>query len=132
MKNLLSLILLVACCSFLASTTASAQDLVINYTNCDFKVKVSYGPTGSCTSTGTIVANVPANTSINLGLPAGTQIIAAKGAYDNGGGSLACPFYVGQAACTSYPQLTTVSCSTNCGDYIVSFDETIVFKIAEL
>ena len=106
---------LVACLFLLSANTVLAQDKVRNETNCDMFVRAAYGPVGSCTSTGFIDAVVPPGTSIVLGIPAGTEIIAAKGAYTV---TLpACAFYVA-LTCAGGPLADFVPCSAgNCVDY---------------
>lgn len=106
---------LVACMFLLTASTVLAQDLVLNQTNCDVFVRVAYGPTTSCTSTGFIDAVVPAGTSINMGIPAGTQILGAKGGYT---ASLpGCSFLVA-LNCWGGPLTDFVPCSVgNCVDY---------------
>ena len=98
----------------LGSSTVQAQDKVRNSTNCDFRIRVAYGPIGGCTSTGIIDAIVPAGTSILLGIPPGNEIIEAKGAYAAIVPS--CAFYIG-LPCTGSPLIDSVPCTLLCGDY---------------
>lgn len=124
MKKLFVLAALVACCSFFTSSV-NAQGIVRNYTDCDVLVKVAYGDIGSCDWEGFITVIVPANGQVDVGLPAGKEIVAAKGKYDGVSG---CAFYVGQD-CTQYDYTTDVDCSGGCGDYSVSFNPSIGIKI---
>ena len=126
MKNLFSLFLLVGCFTFLASSTTTAQNVIRNYTNCDFFIKVAYGQNGSCTWQGTLTATVPANGQVLLALPPNTRIIASKGLY---AGTNGCVFYVGDASCNNYGQQVNVNCNVGCGNYGVSFDPQYGMKI---
>ena len=63
---------------------------------------------------GTLVALVPAGTSITLAIPAGNEIIAAKGAYSAIVPN--CAFYVA-LPCIGGPLGDSVVCSLQCGDY---------------
>lgn len=125
MKNICTLVALIGCFTFLASSSVSAQDLIGNYTDCDIVVKVGYGPVGSCTVTGYASATIPANSNMNVGIPAGTEIILAKGKYAFGP---FCAFYVGQS-CSPYSNTDNVSCSGNCGDYTAFLNPAIGIKI---
>ncbi len=117
MKKFINLTLLMTCLVMLTTTSILAQDIVRNSTNCTFLVRVAYGPVGpGCAATGFADATVPANTQVNVGIPAGTEIKYAKGAYTLLGGGLACPFYIG-LPCSPYPLAVGVLCSTPCGDY---------------
>lgn len=101
----------------MTSATLVAQDIVRNSTNCTFRVRVAYGPSSfSCAPAGFADAIVPPNTQVNVGIPAGTQILYAKGAYVVGLGGLTCPFYIG-LPCSPYPLAVGVNCTTPCGDY---------------
>ncbi|MEM9824668.1 MAG: hypothetical protein AAF985_26510, partial [Bacteroidota bacterium] len=99
----------------LSANTLLAQDKVRNETNCDLSIRVAYGPTGTCSSTGIIDAVVPPGTSIVLGIPTGTEIIAAKGGY-----TLTlpgCAFFVA-LPCAGGPISDFVPCTAgNCVDY---------------
>ncbi|MEM8907086.1 MAG: hypothetical protein AAGD05_04500 [Bacteroidota bacterium] len=114
MKKLIQLLALSACFLLLGASTVMAQDKVKNVTNCDFLVRVAYGPAGSCTSTGFVDAIVPAGTSIVVGIPAGTEIIAAKGYYTVN--PPFCSFYVA-LTCAGGPLTDSVVCSSACNDY---------------
>jgi len=119
MKKLLNFALLVACFSFLASTSVSAQDFIKNGTDCKILVKVAYGPVGpSCATTGTIQMISYPGTSVSIGVPPGTEIKAAKGTYISPAAN--CPFYVG-LPCSGLPLIDSVTCGSSCGDYKAVF-----------
>ena len=116
MKKFLNLVLLVGCFTLFAATTVSAQDAVRNNTACTFEVHVGYGLIGSCNPTGFISAIVAPFTQINLGVPAGNEIMISKGAYVGVPG--ACPYYIALAGCGfPYPQTVFVPCTVGCGNF---------------
>ena len=119
MKKFLNLALLVGCIAFFSATTATAQnDYIKNVTACKILVKVGYGPIGSCSSTGYMQMISYPNTSVPMGIPAGTEIIIAKGTYISPPAN--CPFYVG-LPCTIYPLIDNVACGSSCGNYTAEY-----------
>ena len=125
MKNILSLFALIACFTFLASSSAVAQDTYANYTNCPFDIKIVYGDSGTCTVQGVLTISIGANSTGSAGIPNGTEILYLKGRYQGTN----CAFYVGQSTCSPYTDTDDVTCGSGCGNYSVNFDPAIGFKI---
>ena len=113
MKALLSVAFLFALGMFITPNEVKAQQSVGNKTNCDMIFAYEYGVTGTCVVAGYNQVNVPAGTAIPV-LPAGMEIIRAKGTYALGGCNA---FYVG-IPCSTYPMIDNVACGSACGNFI--------------
>ena len=128
MKNIFALIVLAGCFTIFTSTTTSAQDIVKNSTNCDFRITVLYGPGHSCLGLGSITKVVPANSQVNLGIPAGNVIIKAEGGYTVPVSSSSCYFAVG-LSCTGHSTNEVIFCVGGCGNYEVTYIPSFGLKI---
>lgn len=113
MKKLFFLSALAGLFVLLGSNTMLAQQNVGNRTNCSVDMKFQYGDPVTCVVAGTMSITVPPLTAIPLVLPAGTEIIRAKGKYSAPGCGA---FYVG-VPCSGYPSSDFVACGALCGDY---------------
>ncbi len=127
MKKLINVFTLIACFSFLA--TSSNAQTVRNDIGCSFIVEVTYAKIGDCAPEGSVFVPVSAfsNTPIT-GIPAGYEMIQARGA-----SSTFCGFGVG-GACSAFDVTDVVNCSpgnlsTACDNYTVDYVSSLLVRI---
>lgn len=118
MKKFFSLFTLVACFVFLAATT-NAQS-VRNNTGCAFTVELTYAKIGDCAPEGSVIVSVPAFSNLPVNIPAGYEVIQARGA-----STTLCGFGVG-GDCSAFNTTDVVNCapgmlSTACDNYTADF-----------
>ncbi len=117
MKKILSVFTLIACFTFLASTSSQAQ-VVRNATPCTFQVEVTYAKIGLCEPQGTINISIAPFTMVSLVIPPGHEIIESRGASQT-----SCAYNIG-GACSTFPLVDNVSCAapaTVCDNYIAEW-----------
>ncbi|MGD1844746.1 MAG: hypothetical protein ACFB10_05070 [Salibacteraceae bacterium] len=112
MKNMLLLAVLVGLFA-VVSTNVQAQQGIKNATNCAMLVKFAHGNPFTCTTTGTQTYTLaPMSSIFPLPIPAGEQIVVAKGA-DVG---FTCPIWYIGFPCSGYSFGQGIVCPT-CNDY---------------
>jgi len=118
MKKLLNVFALIACFTFLASSSLDAQAVVRNATDCTFRVQITYAKIGLCEAQGTVTINVAPFTMVSPIIPPGHEIIESQGIALSPD---SCPFGIG-GNCSAFPLVDDVNCdplsvSTICGNY---------------